>query len=185
MKISREQVAENRRNILYAASKLFRERGFQDVTVAEIMSAAGLTHGAFYSYFSSKEDLIAHACEHVLSGEGAARPIPSDLSDFAKYYLSDAHRKDRSGGCLFAALGTDAARSSDETRDVITQVVRDQVAKFSETAPGRNASERRRAAVGSWAAMIGAVMLARAVNDGALAKELTSLTLNWLEHKKV
>lgn len=184
MKISREQVVENRGKILAVASQLFRERGFEDVTVAEIMSAAGLTHGAFYSYFSSKEELITHACEHVLFGEGGSQVVWEDLAGFAKYYLSDTHRNDRSGGCLFAALGTEAARSSEGTRDVITQSVRDQVAKFSETASGRNASDRRRTAVGSWAAMIGAVMLARAVNDDSLAKEITSLTLSWLKQKK-
>jgi len=184
MKISREQVVENRKKILAVASELFRERGFEDVTVAEIMSAAGLTHGAFYSYFSSKEELVTHACEHVLLGKGGSHPVLEDLMDFAKYYLSDTHRNDRSGGCLFAALGTDTARSSEGTRDVITQNVRDQIEKFSESAPGRNAPERRRAAVGSWAAMIGAVVLARAVNDNALADELTSLTLNWLEQKR-
>src|ERR1700761_4063293 len=111
MKISRKQVAENRAQILAAASRLFRARGFDDVTVAEIMSAAGLTHGAFYSYFSSKEELVTHACEHVLLGNDSSHPNPEGLLDFARYYLSDTHRNDHSGGCLFAALGTEAARS--------------------------------------------------------------------------
>ena len=57
MKISKEQVAENRLRILDAAARMFRERGFEGVTVAEVMNAAGLTHGAFYGYFTSKDDL--------------------------------------------------------------------------------------------------------------------------------
>ena len=65
MKVSREQVAENRRTILKAASRLFRERGYESVTVAEIMKAAGLTHGGFYGYFASKDELIAGALADV------------------------------------------------------------------------------------------------------------------------
>ena len=67
MKVSREQVTENRRTILEAASRLFRERGFEAVTVAEIMKAAGLTHGGFYGYFKSKDELIAAALAEAMT----------------------------------------------------------------------------------------------------------------------
>lgn len=66
MKVSREQMAENRRRILDAASRLFREKGFDAVSVAEVMKAAGLTHGGFYGHFSSKDDLIAQTLAHAL-----------------------------------------------------------------------------------------------------------------------
>ena len=71
MKVSKEQVSENRRLVLEAAARLFRERGFDGVTVADVMRAADLTHGAFYGHFSSKEDLIAQAFAHVLAGSAA------------------------------------------------------------------------------------------------------------------
>ncbi|NWC97078.1 TetR/AcrR family transcriptional regulator, partial [Pseudomonas sp. IPO3779] len=61
MKVSREQVAQNRVNILEAASRLFRAKGYEAVTVAEVMKAAGLTHGGFYGYFASKDDLVAQS----------------------------------------------------------------------------------------------------------------------------
>ena len=67
MKVSREQVAAHRARILAAAARLFRLRGFEDVTVAEVMKEAGLTHGAFYGHFPSKEALIAGAIEWVLA----------------------------------------------------------------------------------------------------------------------
>ena len=66
MKVTREQVVENRRKILEAAGRLFREKGFEAVSVAEVMNAAGLTHGGFYGHFQSKDDLIAQTLEHVL-----------------------------------------------------------------------------------------------------------------------
>src|ERR1700712_3825548 len=85
MKVSREQVAENRRTILAAAGRLFRERGFEAVTVAEVMKAAGLTHGGFYGYFASKDELIAAALADVLSRRP---PPPGHLSRFAAHFLS-------------------------------------------------------------------------------------------------
>ena len=76
MKVSREQVLENKRTILEAAGRLFRERGFDSVTVADVMKSAGLTHGGFYGYFKSKDDLIAQALAEVL---GRAATPPPDL----------------------------------------------------------------------------------------------------------
>ena len=105
MKVSREQVAENRTRILDAAGRLFRARGFADVSVAEVMQAAGMTHGGFYNHFKSKDDLIARVLEHV-TGQDAGPGF--DLARYADAYLSPAHCLDRAGGCPIAALGTEA-----------------------------------------------------------------------------
>jgi TetR/AcrR family transcriptional repressor of nem operon len=180
MKISKEQVAENRVRILDAASRMFRERGFEGVTVAEVMNAAGLTHGAFYGYFTSKDDLIAQAFEHVLTPREGKAPLPTDLVEFAANYLSDWHRDDPGGGCLFSSVGTEAARASGDARHTLTESVRRQIEKFSRSAPGRSAKDRRQAAVGSWAAMIGTVMLARIVDDPELSDQLMADTRAWL-----
>ena len=67
MKVSREQAAQNRERIVEAAARLFRERGFEGIGVADLMKEAGLTHGGFYGHFSSKDDLIAEASEHALA----------------------------------------------------------------------------------------------------------------------
>jgi len=172
MKVSREQVDENRKRILDAAAKLFRERGFDDVTVAEIMKAAGLTHGAFYGHFKSKEELVAQACGHALAVASESGNYPKDLHGFATVYLSQAHRDDPGSGCVFSALGSEAVRASKETRDVLTDYVRTQIENFSKSAPGSTTDERRQAAVCSWAAMIGALVLARVVDDPVLSDQI-------------
>src|SRR4030095_12340770 len=104
MKVSREQVLENKRTILEAAGRLFRERGFESVTVAEIMKSAGLTHGGFYGYFNSKDDLIEQAVADVLESRGR---LPTELTALADRYLSTTHRDSFAIGCLFAALSSE------------------------------------------------------------------------------
>jgi TetR/AcrR family transcriptional repressor of nem operon len=177
MKVSREQVAENRRTILEAASRLFRERGYESVTVAEIMKAAGLTHGGFYGYFASKDELIAGALADVLS----KRPEPTgDLADFAAGYLSAAHRDNRACGCPTAALAAETIRLAGEPRTEMTAGVKRQIARLSRIVPGQTDVQKRQAAIGSWAAMVGAMILARVSDDPALSAEILEQTQSWL-----
>jgi TetR/AcrR family transcriptional repressor of nem operon len=177
VKVSREQMAENHRKILEAAGRLFRERGFEAVTVAEVMKAAGLTHGGFYGHFRSKDDLIAETLAHTL----ASLPDPSgDLRRYAGGYLSERHRDDRAGGCPTAALATETTRQSPEARAAMTAALRKQIAAFETGAAGEDAAGRRRAAIGSWAAMVGAMILARLSDDPALSAELLRETRAWV-----
>ena len=177
MKGSREQVAENRRTILEAASRLFRERGYDSVSVAEIMKAAGLTHGGFYGYFASKDELIAGALADVLS----KRPEPTgDLADYAAGYLSAAHRDNRAGGCPTAALAAETIRLPGEPRAEMTAGVKRQIARLSRIVPGETDVQKREAAIGSWAAMVGAMILARVSDDPALSAEILERTQSWL-----
>ena len=181
MKVTRDQMAENRRRILDEAARLFRERGFDGVTVSEIMTAAGLTHGAFYGHFSSKEDLIAQAFAHVLvDGTGAVDSDSINLADYAKLYLSEKHRDKPGSGCLFSALGTEAVRTSAPVRPAMTASIRRQIEMFSRTAPGQTPAARRRAAIAGWSAMVGALILARIADDPALSEELLSETRAFL-----
>jgi TetR/AcrR family transcriptional repressor of nem operon len=113
---------------------------------------------------------------HVLSPEGSPG-AKLDLDTFAQRYLSLEHRDDQAGGCIFSALGCEAARASPATRAVITKAVKAQIERFSLTAPGDTVEERRRIAITHWAAMIGAMVLARAVDDDVLSEELLSETL--------
>lgn len=179
MKVTREQAAANRRNILDAAAALFRERGFEAVTVAEVMRAAGLTHGGFYGHFRSKDDLIAQAMDHVL---GQTR-VDGSLADYARTYLSPTHRDHPALGCAVSALGAEAGRQTAETRAVMTENLARQIARLSETAPGVDAAERRRAATGAWATLVGAIILARGVDDPDLSDRVLSDTLAWLDGK--
>lgn len=177
MKVSRQQIDANRGAILEAAGRLFRERGFDAVSVSDVMKAAGLTHGAFYGYFRSKDDLIAAALAEL---NGARRPRRQWAENVARY-LSPAHRDDGAGGCPVAALAADTARQAAPARAAMTQSVERMIARLGETAPGADEPARRRAAIGAVAAMVGAVILSRAVDDPRLSDELLQATREALD----
>ncbi len=178
MKVSREQVVENRRRILDAAGRLFKAQGFEAVTVAQVMKAAGLTHGGFYGHFKSKEDLVAQTISHVLN---AGAPKQKDLSGYAAFYLSSAHRDDVAGGCPVASLATETVRQNTQTRTAMTEGLKRQIATLSKGAPGESEAEKRRAAIRGWAAMVGALVLARMSNDPALSDEVLAAAQSWIE----
>jgi TetR/AcrR family transcriptional repressor of nem operon len=176
MKVSKEAVVEHRRQILDSAARLFRERGFERVTVAEVMQGAGLTHGAFYGHFASKEALIAAAVAHALpAGKRPAQPRATTLA-FVDGYLSPGHRDDRSSCCMFSSLGTEAARGSADLRQAMTASVRRRIEDFGAAAQGETAEAKRQAAIAAWSAMVGAVVLARIVDNEALSQEILAAT---------
>jgi TetR/AcrR family transcriptional repressor of nem operon len=178
MRVSRQQVMENRRTIVEAAGRLFRERGFETVTVAEIMQAAGLTHGGFYGYFKSKDELIAEALGDALT-QTTTGPL-GDLTRYADEYLTPTHRDDLGRGCPTAALAAETVRQTDDVRAQMTTGLKQQIERLSRAVPGRNAAQRRRAAIGTWATMVGAMILARASDDPALADEVLDQARAWL-----
>ncbi len=179
MKVSREQVSEHKTRVLDAAGRLFRERGFDNVSVSEIMKAAGLTHGAFYGHFASKDALVAAAVAHGVTPAPAATPKPA--ADYADAYLSVTHRDNRAGGCNFAGLGTEAARGAPDMRHAMTAATERQIKRFADASPGKTAEEKRRAGILAWSAMIGAVMLSRIVDDEDLSEEILKETRASLE----
>jgi TetR/AcrR family transcriptional regulator, transcriptional repressor for nem operon len=171
MKVSREQVQLNRERILATASRLFRERGFDGVSVADVMKAAGLTHGGFYGHFDSKDALIREA----LGYEPPARDRRANAKSTAEYadaYLSPAHRDNRGAGCPVAGLGSEAARASAEIRAPLVKAIRRQIDRFSMDSPGNTPAQRRRAAITAYSAMVGAMVLARIVDDEELSQEI-------------
>ncbi|HEX4327189.1 MAG TPA: TetR/AcrR family transcriptional regulator [Burkholderiales bacterium] len=178
MKVSREQCAENRERILAMASGLFRERGFDGVGIADIMNAAGLTHGGFYRHFASKDDLAAQTCQ--LAMEGTAEKWSSlldsqpqaPLQALLAHYLSEAHRDGLARGCMFAALSGDAARQEHGVRKAFGDGLDVLLDMLGKTMPERSRQARRRKAIAAMAEMVGAVILARAVDDPALSKEI-------------
>jgi TetR/AcrR family transcriptional repressor of nem operon len=177
MRVSREQAAENRERILEIASRLFRERGLDGIGVADLMKAAGLTHGGFYGHFASKEDLMAQACARALEGSLATwrkrvEAEPDDpLAALAALYLSTAHCDKPGEGCALAALASEAARHEAPVRHAMTEGLRPLVDLLAHLLPGRSRAARREKALATFAAMVGAVVLARAVDDPALAEE--------------
>jgi TetR/AcrR family transcriptional repressor of nem operon len=183
MRVSREKFAESRERILDVAARLFREKGFDGIGLADIMKAAGLTHGGFYRHFDSKDDLEAQAIGVALAStaadlsrlfEGAtARPLSTLIDE----YLSQQHREDLGKGCSFAALATDVARQSERVRSAFTAGLGPILEILSTVVPGRSKAERRRKAIVTLAEMIGALILARAVADPALSDEILAATL--------
>src|SRR5215469_9320496 len=145
MRVSREQVLENRRTILKAAGRLFRERGFESVTVTDVMKEAGLTHGGFYGYFNSKDDLIAQAVGEALSHSEAAT---GSLPVFREQYLTPDHRDNFAGGCPVAALASEAIREDRGARAAMTSSLKRRIEHLSQTAPGADKAHKRRAAIG-------------------------------------
>ena len=178
MRVSRDQMAANRRRILDAASRLFRDKGFGAVSVAEVMNAAGLTHGGFYGHFASKDDLIAQTIAHALANgsEGAG-----NLKAYLDAYLSPRHRDNAADGCPTASLAADIRHQSPETRVAMTEGIRSQIGRISQALAGVDDVSKRRAAIGTGAAMVGAVVLARAVDDPALSDEVLRETRAWID----
>lgn len=186
MRVSRDQMQANRLRILDAASRLFREKGFEAVSVAEVMKAAGLTHGGFYGHFDSKDDLIAQAIGHIFTvqedGGGRGRG-GGDLATYLDAYLSSGHRDSIGEGCPTAALVADIRRQAPAARLAMTEGFRSQIDRVAKAIPEADAAGARRQAVGTWAAMVGAVLLARAIDDPALSEEILRETRSWIEGK--
>jgi TetR/AcrR family transcriptional regulator, transcriptional repressor for nem operon len=180
MKVSKEQVAEHRMRIMAAAARLFRLRGFENVTLAEVMKEAGLTHGAFYGHFASKEALIAEAIGQALPLAPGDPGLRRSAAEFADGYLSIRHRDNRASSCLFSSLGTEAARGSAELRHSMTESVRRRINHLSAGAEGATPEEKRRAAIAAWSAMVGAMLLARIVDDEKLSNEILTETREFL-----
>jgi TetR/AcrR family transcriptional repressor of nem operon len=178
MRVSREQAAKNREHVIETASRLFREKGYSGIGVADLMKEAGLTHGGFYGNFASKEELMAAACTHAFDTAAArwadmlARDPDTALAQIVSTYLSRKHVEHPGKGCTVAALGGELARMSEPVRAITSAGVRAQIDALAPLMEGGSAHEQRRAAMVAYAAMVGALMLARAVDDAALGDEI-------------
>jgi len=180
MRVSREKAAENRDALLKAASRLFRSQGIDGVGVAEIAREAGLTHGALYAHFPSKEALAAEAFAHGFEGNMAAiREWAGDrrpsFRDYLDSYLSTAMRDRVETGCPMAASASEIGRQGSAVSTSFTRAFEEMVtmleSALEETIPP---SRRRRLALAAVAAEIGALAVSRAVakTDAALSDEV-------------
>lgn len=170
MKVSKEQVKENRLHIVKTAAALFRERGFDGVGVAELMSAAGFTHGGFYKHFASKADLMAEAvsCGFVQSAD-----ISAGLSRdaFNERYLCRQHRDAMGSGCVMSALSTDTARQPESVKALFADGIEKHLARLADESGAEGTT--RADLMATLAQLVGAVVLSRACpDDSALADEI-------------
>ncbi len=178
MRVTREQAAETRTRIIDMASKLFREKGFDGIGVADLMKSAGLTHGGFYGHFDSKEALMteAAACALEKSAESWHRMLerkPTDpLGTVVSSYLSTKHRDHPGAGCLIAAAGPDISRLGTPVRHSVTQGIRKQLAIIGNLLPSRSKAAKEKKALVAYSSMVGALLLSRTVEDPELSEAI-------------
>lgn len=175
MRVTKAQAEQNRAHIVATASRLFRERGYDGVGVAELMAAAGFTHGGFYKHFRSKADLMAEASASGLS-QTAARTEGLDPVEFVERYVSREHRDGRGDGCAIAALGGDAARQPANIKTEFAAGIESLLTALqaqSDTPGDADQRAARTMVIDMLAHSVGAVMLSRACPDGSpLADEI-------------
>ena len=178
MKVSRAQAEENRRAVIAAAARLFRECGVDGIGLNDLMNAAGLTRGGFYNQFESKEDLVVRASERALAVnvakwveivEGEAK---YPFAKLVRAYLSGDHR-DRTGeGCAFAALGSDASRQSRAVRLSFEAGVNAHLDVVHRAMSEESCDADRDASIAALSTMVGALLLSRVVEDKTLSKRI-------------
>lgn len=175
MRVTKAQAQANREHIVETASVLFRERGFDGVGVADLMAAAGFTHGGFYKHFGSKADLMAEAAANGLA-QSLTNNVGIGVPEFVNVYVSREHRDAPGGGCTMAALCGDAARQPPELKATFANGIENTLAALeSQYDTGQEAprQEVRAKMLDMLAHAVGAIMLSRSCpDDSALADEI-------------
>ena len=176
MRVSRIQAAENRQTVINVASRLFRERGFDGIGLKDLMEGAGLTQGAFYKQFESKEDLAAQASRRALESasqrwSAAIAENPDDpLGAVIAFYLSAGHRAEKLDGCPVVALGSDAARQGAGVKAAFEEGIKAYLEVLGPLLSQTDGEDTTGRAMVVLSTMVGAMTLARAVNDPDLAQ---------------
>jgi TetR/AcrR family transcriptional repressor of nem operon len=176
MRRSKQDKAASRERIVAVAAARIREAGTEQPGVAEIMRAAGLTHGGFYKHFGSRDELIVEAVEHAMTEtESRVHELMAAAEDplaaWADAYLSTEHRDDPGTGCAVAALGADIPRVGGAAQEAYRAQVEGYVAYLQQLLEGDDETARRRATV-TLSAMVGAVTIARALGPTARSDEI-------------
>lgn len=172
MKKSKVETAETRRRIIGTAAREFRRNGIHATGLADVMAAAGLTHGGFYRHFESKDQLVAEACSagmesSVETAEAAARR--GGFEAIVDKYLALAHRDDRCDGCPLPGLGSELARADDETRAAVSAGFLKLAEVLAKQIRRRKPEVAKSDALFALSAMVGAVTLSRIVADPDLS----------------
>jgi TetR/AcrR family transcriptional repressor of nem operon len=176
MRNSREVAEQNRKRVLRTASEAFRSHGYDGIGIASLMKAAGMTQGAFYKQFRSKEALEEEATALALeqnrrhwarSTEGAEDPVAA----LKEWYLSPRHVSALGEGCTYATLAAEATRERPGLQEVFGEALEAQIGALADALEGREAAPRA-AAIQAMAQMIGTLLMARSVSDEALREEI-------------
>jgi TetR/AcrR family transcriptional regulator, transcriptional repressor for nem operon len=182
MGYSQAQKAESRQRVLENASRQIREHGIEALGVADCMRSAGLTHGAFYGHFASRDALIVEALEYALGQSreriaareiGAGKRAETPLQSIAEAFLDERHVKNPGSGCALCALAGEARHASTDVRALLTRYLHEFTAHVAQA----TSSGDDKWALGIVATIVGAITLARAVDDDELAKSILSSSL--------
>jgi len=177
---SKANKAESHDRVVSTAAARFRESGIDGIGVADLMKEAGLTHGGFYRHFASRDELVAEAVERALQDGGRAvqavenirQPPAAVLALLVDGYLSAAHRDSLATSCAVTTLAGDVARSNERARSAYTQQVGTYLALLTKLIAGEKQKSRRMKAIAALSTLVGAVSMARAVNDEKLSREI-------------
>jgi TetR/AcrR family transcriptional repressor of nem operon len=182
---SRKETTHQR--IVETAARAIRRSGYHGTGVADIMKQAGLTHGGFYAHFESREAMLAEAADRAgaetvatLERVAAAAPPKQALGAMLRAYLSKAHAEGIESGCAVAALGSEMPRQSAQVRRVATRRIKEMIDLVTRQLPEWGESGAHERALVTLATAVGALVLARAVDDPKLSEALREAALNHL-----
>jgi TetR/AcrR family transcriptional regulator, transcriptional repressor for nem operon len=181
MKKSKAETAKTRQRIVEVASEAIRNKGIEATGVAEIMAAAGLTHGGFYRHFASKEELVTEAIalsrkDYLAGTLTAADEGPAALLKHFQDYVTPGHRDDMGSGCPLASNGSELVRSDARTRHNATEALRlwfGKAAPYMRSPDGKGKTEM---AISIVTNMVGALTMARMVDDPELSDQILEAT---------
>ena len=177
---SQEDKAKSHEKIVKTAAARFRESGVDGIGVADLMKDAGLSHGGFYRHFSSRDALVAEAIEHALADGGgrvadvARTQHPRTAAVLIDAYLSASHRDGLATSCAVTTMAADVARSNDRARTAYSRQVETYLDLLVQLIDAPSRKTRRSKAITALATLVGAVSMARAVNDEKLSREILS-----------
>jgi TetR/AcrR family transcriptional regulator, transcriptional repressor for nem operon len=176
MRYGKDHKQATRQRIVEAAGRRFKQDGIDGAGVAALMSDAGLTNGAFYAHFTSKEDLVANVLADQLRAQRQSLDSqPSDragLEAFVRSYLSPEHRDQCADGCPSAALLDEIARRPAATRQVFTDELMAEIDDIASRLDPTDVDAARTDALTVLGMMIGTLQLARALTDRDLSDQL-------------
>jgi len=179
MRYSESHKAETHKKLLKIASRALREKGPDNLAVAEVMKEAGLTHGGFYAHFKSKDALLAETLTTIFARAGAnidkmveGLPPRHALATYIDFYVSPRHRDNPSTGCPITALNSDMPRQSAKFRETFDKGVKFLVARIAGWLAASGHSDPEALAASVLSAMAGAVAVSRAVSDKSLSDEM-------------
>jgi len=170
--------------IVEAAARAIRRSGYGGAGVAEIMKDAGLTHGGFYAHFASRDAMLAEAADRAgaeslatMTRIAAAMPPKKALPAMMRAYLSNEHLRAAETGCPVAALGSEIPRQAPEVRRAATRRIKEMIDLVARQAPDWGQPAAHEQALVTVAAMVGTLVLARAVDDPRLSSALRDAAL--------